>query len=78
MGTINGLFQTGGLIGAVSCSQVADWLGRRKAMLISALVTVLGGGLQAGSVNIGMYIVSRCITGIGIGMSGCFLRGVYS
>ncbi|KND87544.1 putative metabolite transport protein YwtG [Tolypocladium ophioglossoides CBS 100239] len=66
-GAINGLFQAGGLVGALSCGPVADWLGRKKALAIGAALAAIGGGLQAGSVNIAMYIVMRFITGLGIG-----------
>lgn len=68
-GAINGLFQAGGLFGALSCIATADWLGRRKAIFIGAVISVIGGALQAGSVNIVEYIVMRFITGLGIGMS---------
>jgi MFS family permease len=68
-GAINGLFQAGGLVGTLSCTKTADWLGRRKALFLGAIVSVIGGALQAGSVNIAMYIVMRFITGLGIGMS---------
>jgi MFS family permease len=53
-GAINGLFQAGGLVGALSCNGIADWLGRRKALLLGAISALIGGALQAGSVNIGM------------------------
>ena len=66
-GAINGLFQAGGLVGALSCSKTADWLGRRKAILVASVVSAIGGALQAGSVNIGMYIAMRFVTGLGIG-----------
>lgn len=66
-GTINGVFQAGGFIGTLSCLGTADWLGRRKALLAAAICTLVGGALQAGSVNIGMYIAMRAITGVGIG-----------
>jgi MFS family permease len=66
-GAINGLFQAGGLFGALSCIKSADWLGRRKALLIAAIITLIGGALQAGSVHIGMYIAMRFITGLGVG-----------
>lgn len=69
IGAINGLFQAGGLVGALSCSQTADWLGRRKAILVASVVSVIGGALQAGSVNIAMYIAMRFVTGLGIGTS---------
>ncbi|KAK3112211.1 hypothetical protein LTR53_011749 [Teratosphaeriaceae sp. CCFEE 6253] len=66
IGAVNGLFQAGGLIGTMCCSFFADRLGRRKAILIAAVTTVVGGALQAGSVAIEMYIVMRLITGMGI------------
>jgi sugar porter (SP) family MFS transporter len=66
-GAINGLYQAGGLVGCLSIMKTPDWLGRRKALLLYAVVTVIGGALQAGSVNIGMYIAMRFITGVGIG-----------
>lgn len=66
-GAINGLFQAGGLIGALSCTQTADYFGRRKALLIGAIFALIGGALQAGSVNIAMYIAMRFITGLGVG-----------
>ncbi|KAH0839199.1 putative MFS sugar transporter [Fonsecaea pedrosoi] len=66
-GSIFGLFQTGGFFGTLSCLKSADWLGRRKALFYAGLVTTVGGGLQAGSVNIGMYIFARFLTGVGIG-----------
>jgi MFS family permease len=68
-GAINGLFQAGGLIGTLSCHVFADWLGRRKALLIASVISVMGGALQAGSVHIGMFIAVRLISGIGIGES---------
>jgi MFS family permease len=74
-GAINGLFQTGGLFGALSCTKFPDWLGRRKALLLNAVITVIGGALQAGSVDIGMYIAMRFVTGWGIGrFSWCRTR----
>lgn len=66
-GAINGLFQSGGLVGTLSCTATADFLGRRKALFVGAIVSLIGGALQAGSVNIGMYLVMRFITGLGIG-----------
>lgn len=66
-GAINGLFQAGGLFGCLSCIKTADWLGRRKAIFLTSIITIIGGALQAGSVNIGMYLVFRFVTGLGIG-----------
>ena len=68
-GAINGLFQAGGFLGTLSCTQTADAVGRRRALFIGAVFAIVGGALQAGSVHIAMYIVARFITGFGIGWS---------
>ena len=67
IGSIFGLFQTGGFFGTLLCIWAPDWLGRRKALFYAGLFTTVGGALQSGSVSIGMYIFARFLTGIGIG-----------
>ncbi|EHK42563.1 uncharacterized protein TrAtP1_002416 [Trichoderma atroviride] len=67
IGAINGLFQAGGLVGCLSCVKSADVLGRKRAIFITAIVALIGGALQAGSVSIAMYLVFRFVTGLGIG-----------
>lgn len=42
-------------------------------MFIGATLAWVGGALQAGSVHIAMFIVSRLITGLGIGMLLCLV-----
>lgn len=64
---MNGLYQAGGLLGVISCNWEADKLGRRMALFINAIITVIGGALQAGSVDVGMFIFFRFVTGWGIG-----------
>ncbi|KAI5474791.1 sugar transporter family protein [Pseudohyphozyma bogoriensis] len=44
-----------------------DKLGRRRAIFIGSLTTVVGSALQGGSVAIAMYLVARFITGFGVG-----------
>lgn len=68
-GAINGLFQAGGLFGTLSTTLFADKLGRRKTIFVGASFAVVGSALQTGSVHIGMFMVARFITGIGIGQS---------
>lgn len=52
--TMNGLYQVGGFFGVFTVSYFADNWGRRVAIGVSALVTVLSGALLAGSVNVAM------------------------
>lgn len=72
-GAINGLFQAGGLIGTLSSSWTGDRFGRKRAIFIASFVCVIGGALQAGSAHIGMFIVARFVTGLGIGTSSPFI-----
>ncbi|RGP62901.1 hypothetical protein FSPOR_8884 [Fusarium sporotrichioides] len=67
IGAINGLFQGGGLVGTLTFGAVADKLGRCKAMFLASVLAVIGGGLQAGSVHLAMYLVARFITGLAVG-----------
>lgn len=69
MGAINGLFSTGGLLGALSCLYTANAWGRKYAILFGAGCCIGGGGLQAGSVHIAMFLIARLLTGLGIGES---------
>ena len=66
-GAINGVFQAGGLIGALASIPVADKYGRRMGLFVASVLAVIGGALQAGSVNIAMYITMRLISGFSVG-----------
>ncbi|KAL5334412.1 general substrate transporter [Aspergillus crustosus] len=66
-GAMNGLFQAGGLFGALLSAWAADQHGRCKAIFAYTIITIIGGALQTGSVHIGMFLVARFITGLGIG-----------
>lgn len=48
--------------------RVADILGRQKGIALGALIFGLGTALEAGAVSIAMFIVGRCIEGIGEGL----------
>lgn len=66
-GAINSLYATGGLFGALSCLLTADAWGRKYAIMFGAGCALVGSGLQAGSVHIAMFIISRSLTGFGVG-----------
>jgi DNA-directed RNA polymerase III subunit RPC2 len=48
--------------------RVADLLGRPKGIAIGALIFGLGAALEGGAVSIAMFIVGRCVEGIGEGL----------
>lgn len=67
------MFAAGGAFGAITQGWTADWLGRRKALALAAGLTLVGGALIAGSVNIPMLVVVRFIQGIG---QSSLIRGI--
>lgn len=64
---MNGLYTAGGLVGTFASSVLADRFGRKKIILGAAVAAVAGGALQAGSVNLGMFIFFRFVNGFGVG-----------
>ncbi len=63
--TMNGIYQVGGFLGVFTVSWFADKWGRRAAIGVSALITLISGALLAGSVNVAMLIVFRFFSGAG-------------
>ncbi|KAI1617377.1 general substrate transporter [Exophiala viscosa] len=67
IGAVSGAYFAGGMVGAIVTSEATDYLGRRISIFISCLIACIGGALQAGSVNMGMFIAARLLSGLGIG-----------
>ena len=63
--TMNGVYQAGGFLAVFTISWFADRLGRRAAIAVSALITLVAGACLAGSVNVAMFIVFRFLSGAG-------------
>ncbi|KAI1401613.1 hexose transporter [Hypoxylon fuscum] len=53
--------------------KLTDWIGRKKAMWVSAVITLIGVIIQTAAQNIAMFVVARFIVGIGNGAT--FLCG---
>lgn len=70
--TVHGLIVSAILIPAAVSSffagGLADLLGRPKAIAIGAMIFGLGAALEAGAVSIAMFVVGRCIEGVGEGL----------
>lgn len=58
---------SGAIIGVCFSGWAADSRGRRSATQISAIVQIIGGAIQAGSINQGMFLTGRLIAGGGMG-----------
>lgn len=59
----------GSLLGALLVTKLADSLGRKKTIISSGWIWVLGAILQCASVNRAMLIVGRIIAGIAVGIA---------
>jgi len=63
----------GGCLAGMFFGLVTDYLGRKNAMLIAALLTIFAAILQAASQNVPMFVISRIL--IGLGMNGSATAG---
>ncbi|TVY33848.1 MFS glucose transporter, partial [Lachnellula occidentalis] len=70
IGAMSALFALGAGIGAILQGWTGDYLGRKKSFIMGLIVSLIGGALVAGSVNVPMFIVFRFVQGIGLGQ--CF------
>ena len=68
LGSVNAIYFTGAAVASIAQCYLADWLGRRKALAIAAIMGIIGSALVAGSVTIGMLIAVRVLQGAGLGM----------
>ncbi|KAJ5833265.1 hypothetical protein N7474_001576 [Penicillium riverlandense] len=68
-GLNNAAMWMGGILGAFLMQPIPDYFGRRRAILIASIVTIVGIILQGASQNIGMFVVARIIVGIGSAIS---------
>ncbi|ESK88739.1 mfs glucose [Moniliophthora roreri MCA 2997] len=58
----------GSLVGALAVTQLGDRLGRKKTIMLSALIWIIGSILQCASQNRGMLVAGRVIGGISVGI----------
>ncbi|VDM96691.1 unnamed protein product [Thelazia callipaeda] len=67
-----GIFAVGGMIGGLASGKMADWLGRKGAMMANNIVAVVAAVLMTVSYYVNVYplmIVGRLIIGINSGLS---------
>ncbi|KAL5342906.1 general substrate transporter [Aspergillus crustosus] len=48
--------------------KLADWLGRPRSISVGALIFGIGAAMEAGAAHLAMFIVGRCIEGLGEGL----------
>jgi MFS family permease len=68
-GTINGLLCAGAIFGSLNVGWMCEARGRKETLYLMCVVNLLGEALQAGSINLAMFLAARFIGGWGIGMA---------
>lgn len=68
-GAIVASMPAGSFLGALTVTQLADRLGRKKTIILAGLFWVVGSILQSAAVNRGMLVVGRIISGFSVGLS---------
>ncbi|KAL5084641.1 hypothetical protein Trisim1_011548 [Trichoderma cf. simile WF8] len=66
-GAVGAIYIAGEAVGAISQILVADKLGRLRFMQLAAVIVTIGAILQTASVNIGMFLAGRIISGVAVG-----------
>ncbi|KAL0066290.1 hypothetical protein AAF712_006721 [Marasmius tenuissimus] len=63
------IYEIGCLIGALSCLWLGDRLGRRKTMVLGAIIMIVGAVIQTTSYGYAQMLVGRVVTGVGNGLN---------
>lgn len=67
---VNAGMPLGAIAGALILSPANEYLGRRKAIILSCIFYTIGAALEAGAINFGMMFAGRFILGTGVGLEG--------
>ncbi|KAG6827007.1 hypothetical protein H0H92_013591 [Tricholoma furcatifolium] len=68
-GGITAAMPAGSLIGALFVTSLADRFGRKNLVVVAGMIWVIGSILQCASINRGMLVVGRIISGLSVGIS---------
>ncbi|KAF9069988.1 general substrate transporter [Rhodocollybia butyracea] len=68
-GAIVASMAAGSFVGSLAVTQLADRLGRKKTIMLASIFWVIGSILQCASINRGMLVVGRIISGFSVGIS---------
>lgn len=65
LGLFNAAYPLGATVGVFAIPFFSDRWGRRVGLALGAAISVLGGILQASSVNLAMFVIARLLLGVG-------------
>ncbi|CAH0055974.1 unnamed protein product [Clonostachys solani] len=68
LGAINAMMPAGKIIGFFFVAPFSNRFGRKKALCLAFVITVIGAVIQAVSINLGLLIFARFVLGFGCGV----------
>ncbi|KAF9693123.1 hypothetical protein EKO04_008681 [Ascochyta lentis] len=68
IGAINATFSGGAVFGSLMGGLTMDSLGRRKTIMVGAIINLIGAVLQAAAQHLGMILVGRIMAGWAVGV----------
>ncbi len=68
IGAINSTFSGGAVFGSLMGGLTMDRFGRRKTIMLGALISLVGSILQAAAQNLAMILVGRIVAGWAVGL----------
>ncbi|OLN90320.1 putative glucose transporter rco-3-like protein 4 [Colletotrichum chlorophyti] len=67
-GLMTAMITLGAFIGALNQGWVADWISRKRSIMVAVVIFTIGSAIQTSALNYGMLVGGRFIGGVGIGM----------
>ncbi|KAH8900109.1 putative MFS sugar transporter [Thozetella sp. PMI_491] len=66
-GTVMAIYTLGCFFGGINCIWLGDRLGRKRTIMLGALINTIGAVLQSSAFSLGQLTVGRLVSGIGYG-----------
>jgi len=66
-GAVVSVFTGGAFFGAMFAGPAGDYLGRKKTIMLGALIFIVGGALQTAAQSLDFMYAGRAIAGLGVG-----------
>ncbi|UPK95321.1 hypothetical protein LCI18_006256 [Fusarium solani-melongenae] len=67
-GLMTAMIPLGAFIGALNQGWIADWISRKRSLMVAVVIFTIGSSIQTAAVNYDMLAAGRFFGGVGIGM----------
>ncbi|TMW68187.1 hypothetical protein Poli38472_007859 [Pythium oligandrum] len=69
------LWIVGGVVGSIGCAKISDHFGRKKALMMNAIIMIIGAVVQASAPSLTAYAIGRFISGVASGAGSALPNG---